>query len=245
MEERTYRQTMGSDLSHHFILAYKASDLWVGIGGVHNVLLLEKALAVRQRDMYEALEAYIDRKPIFLQSLNPLPVDAQAPVFIQDMYRAGRIAGTGPMASVAGLFAQKMAEYAIELGASNVVIENGGDLYLHGNEDLTVSVFAGKSSFTNRIALSIAKEEMPLAVCTSSGTVGHSFSFGKADALVVKGKEGAVVDALATIICNQVDAQNDVTALLERYIERPEIDGILAIRGDELVVVGQMKLKKI
>lgn len=245
MQERTYREWMGTRFPHHFLLKYQASDIWVGMTEVPQPEILECALIKAQKHLYNLLDCYIEARPEFHISLNPIAEDASAPELVRRMIRAGRTAGTGPMAAVAGTFAQSIVEQARSMGAMEAVAENGGDLFLDCKQDMVIAIYAGDSPFSNRIGLKIRAEEMPLSLCTSSGTVGHSFSFGKADAVVVKAVEGALADALATAIGNQIGKKQPMEPILEKYLDYEGVDGILAVRGDQLVVVGQMELTRI
>ncbi|QRN86748.1 UPF0280 family protein [Clostridia bacterium] len=236
---------MGKRFPHHFLLKHQASDIWVGLGEVQEPERLEISLKKLQKSLYTLLDCYIEVRPEFNISLNPIAEDPSAPAIVQTMIQAGKIAGTGPMAAVAGTFAQCIAEQAKCMGVAEVIAENGGDLFVDCAEDLVIAIYAGDSPFSNRIGLTIRATEMPISLCTSSGTVGHSFSFGKADAVVVKAKEGALADAMATAICNQIGESQPIEPILEKYLKYDGIDGILAVRRDQLVVVGQMLLTRI
>jgi hypothetical protein len=245
MQERKYREWMGKRFPHHFLLRHQASDIWIGLGEVNNLEELQTRLQRLQVELYDDLERYIDRRPEFLTSLNPLDEDATAPEIARDMIRAAQVAGTGPMAAVAGTLAQYIAKEARRMGANEVVAENGGDLFLDCASDLVIALYAGESPFSHRIGLMVRVPEMPLSLCTSSGTVGHSFSFGKADAVVVKSRDGALADALATSICNQIGESQPMEKILEKYHKLDDIEGIVAVRRDQLAAVGCMELTKI
>ena len=51
---------------------------------------------------------------------------------------------------------------------------------------------------------------MPLGLCTSSGTIGHSLSFGLADAVVILSKSAILADAAATAVGNRVKDKKDL-----------------------------------
>jgi ApbE superfamily uncharacterized protein (UPF0280 family) len=161
-----------------------------------------------------SIEAYIGSSPDFLNSLKPLPHDALAPPIVREMIGAGMAANVGPMAAVAGAIADHVGRDLLEY-SRNVIVENGGDIFMHCTSDIRVGIFAGRSALSNRIALKIRKEEMPLGVCTSSGTVGHSLSFGKADAVRVKAGTACLADAAATAIGNRVKDKTDIQTALE------------------------------
>ena len=122
--------------------------------------------------------------------------------------------GVGPMASVAGAIAEFVGN---ELSAysAEVIVENGGDIYLKSLEKRIIGVYAGESPLTGKLGLEIDGEDTPLGVCTSSGTVGHSLSFGKADAVIVLSKSATLADAAATAIGNLVAQPEDITRGVE------------------------------
>jgi ApbE superfamily uncharacterized protein (UPF0280 family) len=145
------------------------------------------------------------------------------------------------MAAVAGAFAQAVGEY-LKPYVRDIIVENGGDIYLHSNYDRLISVFAGKSRFSHKIALRIEAGESPLGICTSSGTVGPSISLGKADAVVIKGINAALADAVATGAANLVQNEGDVTKPID-YVRNIEgITGILAIKNDKLAAWGKIEI---
>jgi uncharacterized protein len=188
------------------------------------------------------LEDYISGHPEFLRSLTPLPEDTLAPLIVRRMLHAGREAGVGPMAAVAGAVAQRVAE-DLHSWSPFIIIENGGDCYLNLQEDITVGVYTGRDSpFADRIALRFAAVRFPLSICTSSGTIGHSLSFGRADAVTVVAKDAALADAAATAIGNRVRTGRDVGLGLEIARSISALEGVLIAIGDKLGAWGDIEL---
>jgi len=187
------------------------------------------------------LEDYIDRHRIFLTSLEPLPIDLEAPTIIQRMYDAGQVAGVGPMASVAGAISEyvgnKLLEYSRE-----VIVENGGDIFLATNAERNIGIYAGKSRFTNSFYLQIAPRNTPLGICTSSGTVGPSLSFGNADAAIVVAKSSTLADALATRLGNIVKEEEDIPQAIESLEGVNGLKGMIVIKGNKMGINGDLKL---
>jgi ApbE superfamily uncharacterized protein (UPF0280 family) len=122
------------------------------------------------------------------------------------MAEAASIAGVGPMAAVAGAVASFLGQV---LGSCSreVIVENGGDIYLRSAHERVVAVFAGDSPFSYKIGLRVKPEDTPAGICTSSGTVGHSLSFGNADAVVIKGESAILADAVATQAGNLIKSK--------------------------------------
>jgi len=209
--------------------AYKETDVLIKADSREAIEAAKKSI-IRHRN---ALEHYIARNPLFKISLEPVDVEAGAPKVVRMMAEAGRLAGVGPMAAVAGTLAQLAVEDAVAVGAKNSVVENGGDIFIHGNRPYTVAIHAGESPLSNKIALEIDAVRLPLGVCTSSATVGPSLSFGEADAVTVLAKSGALADAAATAICNETRGgpEDGIKAGLRRAKVVPGLSAALVIYG--------------
>jgi ApbE superfamily uncharacterized protein (UPF0280 family) len=190
-----------------------------------------------------SLESYITAHREFLTSLKPVVYDEWAPGIVRDMMRASVKAGVGPMAAVAGAMAEHVGRDLL-LHTRNVIIENGGDIYLKSMNDVSVGLFAGRSPLSGRVSIKVRKEEMPLGVCTSSGTVGHSLSFGCTDACCVKSASVALADAAATAIGNIVKSKKDLQNGLKTGMKIEGVLGIVIIIGDRLGVIGDIELVK-
>ena len=147
---------------------------------------------------------------------------------IRDRCEAARLAGVGPMAAVAGLISEKCGSLLARY-SDNVIVENGGDIWLKTKTVRQIAVFAGNSPFTYRIALEIGPEQTPLGICTSSGTVGHSLSIGKADAAVILAPSAVLADAVATATCNMVQKEDDLQKAAEFALSVPGVTGALVI----------------
>ncbi|NOZ76082.1 MAG: UPF0280 family protein, partial [Euryarchaeota archaeon] len=188
------------------------------------------------------LESYIRGEPFFLTSMVPMDVRPDAPRVVKMMAEAARRAGTGPMAAVAGTIAQLAAEAGVRAGAANVVTENGGDICIIGEMEFRVGLFAGRSPLSNTLALRVRPDDLPLGVCTSSGTVGHSVSLGNADAVTVISKSTPLADAAATAIANQVETRDEegVKAGIRFARGIEGLQGVLIIVEDILATHGRI-----
>ncbi len=236
MEPRTYRHWVESKDLVAFNVIVKESDLYI----LASVNLKRKAyrLVVKYRTI---LEKYIEQHPVFLTSLEPLSVSQDAPHIVKQMAEAGEKAGVGPMAAVAGAIADfvgtELATFSPE-----VIIENGGDIYLKSSGKRVVGIYAGKSPLTGKIGLEINGEGTPIGISTSSGTVGHSLSFGKADAATVIAESATLSDAAATAIGNLVKKPADITSAIEFGKTIAGVRGIVIIMGDNIGLWGRIKL---
>lgn len=193
----------------------------------------------RQR---EVLEAYLRRRPGFATSLTPVDVEADAPELVRRMAEAGRRAGVGPMAAVAGAIAQKVGEAAVAAGAREAIVENGGDVYLAAlGAPLRMAIYAGaEGAVADRLAFLVAAEDAPLAVCSSSGVMGHSFSLGRCELATVVAKDAGLADAVATLVANRVASAADLEPAMRRARSVDGIDGVLIVQDGRIGLQGRL-----
>jgi len=187
------------------------------------------------------LNNYIEKNPKFETSLKPVIVPENAPQPVQEMAQYAKKAGVGPMAAVAGLFSERIGRLLAE-NNSEVIVENGGDLFLKLRNEKTIGLYAGKNSpFTGHLGFRIIPQETPLGVCTSSGTVGHSLSRGSADVAVVLSSSSVLADAYATASCNMISSEKDLDKTAEWISSQDNISGFLAAKNDKIVTWGNVK----
>ncbi|MBM3499931.1 MAG: UPF0280 family protein [Armatimonadetes bacterium] len=232
---RTYRGLMQAPGLTAFTVVIEQTDLRI---------LAERDLtqeATRAaRIARRTVEAWIERHREFGTSLVPVDCPADAPRLIREMCEGARAAGVGPMAAVAGAIAQRVAEELASL-SPNVIVENGGDAFLIGDQDRTVSIFAGSSPLSHRVGLVIPAARLPISVCTSSGTVGPSLSFGRADAAVIAARSASLADAVATATGNRVREPGDLAAAVEFAASIDGVDHAIAILGDQMAAWGDLR----
>lgn len=149
-------------------------------------------------------------------------------------------AGVGPMAAVAGALAQWAVEFASQLGVDDCIVENGGDIYMASSKPVRVGIYAGKNSPFNALAFEIQAEEMPLALCSSSGKMGHALSLGCCDLASVVAKDAALADAAATRAGNLVQEDNSLQACLDQVMEIPGVTGVMLVRREEIGLAGKL-----
>ena len=187
------------------------------------------------------LSRYIEKHPDFLESMVPVPecIDPDAPDIVRRMHRASLLTGTGPMAAVAGVNAQIAAEKAVASGADEAIVENGGDIYIFSKREVILALHTENTVFADNLAVRIKPEIMPLAVCSSSGTMGHSKSFGRCDLATVVSVDAALADAAATQGCNMVKKEEDIQAALDKIMSIKGVLGILVIKNDKIGIAGR------
>ncbi|MHB8908331.1 MAG: UPF0280 family protein [Syntrophales bacterium] len=237
-EERTYRSNILKNYLTVFNVIVEESDLLIS----SDLYLHDAALSSIKRNR-AYLEAYIRSHSEFLTSLVPVEFDCFSPAIVRDMMTAAIRSNVGPMAAVAGAIAEHVGKDLLQK-SHNIIIENGGDIFMNCQNDIRVGIFAGKSPLSDKLAMIVKENEMPLSICTSSGTVGHSLSFGIADAVCVKAKSAPLADAAATAICNMVKSKTDVRRALNDGMKIENVLGIVVIIDDQLGVIGDIDLVK-
>jgi hypothetical protein len=235
--KRTYRSRVAPGDLISFEVQIRETDLQILAGKELRHEAGDAVLRYRSQ-----LEGYIARYPEFATSLTPIPLDPTAPPIVKSMLVAGQAAQVGPMAAVAGAMAEYVGLDLLAAGAGAVVVENGGDIYFCRNQESVVGIFAGGSPLSNRVGLRIPASLMPLGICTSSGTVGHSLSLGEADAVTVLAKDTALADAVATLVGNAVQPGQSLESALAKGPTVPGVLGVVIIRGEELGAWGEVEL---
>jgi ApbE superfamily uncharacterized protein (UPF0280 family) len=201
----------------------------------------EKAMAALV-EVRREIERYISFKPFFAKSLEPVEVGNTAAPIIRDMAKAAQLFHVGPMAAVAGAVAHHVGK-ALDSCCSHLIIENGGDIYIKSKSPISIEVYAGPDSpFTGKLRFQVDSKGKSLGVCTSSASVGHSLSLGKADAVVAIADRADVADAAATHIANQVKIKSDISTVLNRERKRGYLKGIIIVIEDRMGAWGDLTL---
>lgn len=184
------------------------------------------------------IESYILIDKNFMISLAPIDVLDYAPTIVKKMAKASSIMDVGPMAAVAGAIAEDVAR-GIANYSDTVVVENGGDIFIINQERLTVGIYAGDSLLSMKLGIELDAHPEGISICTSSGTVGHSLSFGNADAVTVLAHNGSFADVSATALCNMVKDEVDVEQVLNYARNFKEIMGLIIIINNKIGIIGE------
>jgi hypothetical protein len=224
--ERRYRNLAGIEGLVPFSVIVKETDLLIHAS--KNLEKIAKDLVLKERGF---IENYIACHPEFLKTLAPWRIESPAPAIVSEMARAGKKAGVGPMAAVAGAIAERVGNALLSY-SDEVVVENGGDVFIKTVTPLKVGIFAAGSPLSLKMGLLIDSSKKPSAVCTSSGTFGHSLSFGKADAVCIVSDSCPLADAAATAVGNLVKTKKDIEKAIEFGNNIKGVTGIVIIKGD-------------
>ncbi len=236
VKSKTYRNLVKSDELTSFQVMVKETDLIVSARKNLKAQAIDSILNHRG-----VIESYIDTYPDFITTLTPWTVSTPMPAIVRDMVNAGCSAGVGPMAAVAGAIAEAVGCDLLKL-SSEIVIENGGDVFIKIDRPTTVAIFANRSPMSLRLGLRINSMQDPVAVCTSTGTFGHSVSFGRADAACVVSRSCALADAAATAICNRVQTKADIQAAIAFGQKIEGVQGIVLILNEDVGLWGDLEL---
>ena len=243
-EERTYRAQFNSKRFKSFVVTHLETDLWIGVNPESFQPKMKKFALVKMKELREKFDNYIQTEPFFKKSLKPFNPSDLAPFEAKQMAAAAEKAGIGPMSAVAGLFAREVGEEILQnFSVNELVIENGGDIYVLLKDELVLSVFAGDSILSERIGLVVPPEKKKLGICTSAGTVGPSLNYGKADAVVVICEDILLADAFATAFGNKVKSPNDVEKVIKQSEKYPEILSLLIICEDKIGIRGDYEIR--
>lgn len=188
------------------------------------------------------IQKYIKYRPKFKESMEPLELDTEERGIIKEMFHCSNLADVGPMASVAGAIAEFVGRDLLDL-SQEVIVENGGDIFIKTDVERKIGIFAGKSPLNGKIFIKIKSKDTPLGICTSSGTVEQTFSFGKADACVIISKSTTLADAVATAICNKVKKSKDIRPALKFAHSIGGVKGALIILGKDFGAIGDIELE--
>lgn len=236
--DRAYRESMHPASGEvGFQVVVEESDLFIIAGEDIHEPVADFLRALRGR-----LQNHILFNPDFLSSLEPLPEDAKAPDFIRRMYAAGQICGVGPMAAVAGTIAQEVAD-RFSPQCPDIIVENGGDVYMYSTRERTVALLADPQGGAS-IGLRVEASQCPLALCSSSGRIGHSLSLGTGDLVCVLSRNGSLADAAATALCNLLGSEGDLEQVVgsAQELSGHGLLGVFAQYNDKLTAWGELEL---
>ena len=235
-QERVYRQEMNARGLFAYTVEIFESDLMI-----YTDQMLSKE-AHKWTEFYRnEIETYAHLKPEFIGALAPQICLKSASSLIQHMHQASAKAGVGPMATVAGCISYYVGRKLLE-SCREVMIENGGDIFLKSFTEKKIKIFAGDSPFSNKIALKVPPTPKGVGICTSAGKIGHSLSFGNADAVVIISEDVLLADAVATATGNRIKSKDNINEGIEFAKSIEGVQGIVIIVDDQIGLWGEIEL---
>lgn len=235
-EPRFYRHQISARGLTSWQIKVKETDLYIS-ASKKLIKEAEESILKYRRD----LEEFIGRQPVFATTFEPFDVSDPAPQIVKDMAAAAKEAGVGPMAAVAGAIAEYVGRDLLE-SCQEVIVENGGDIFMKTNRPRKIGIYAGSSPLSNKVGFTVEPDQTPLGICTSAGTVGHSLSFGRADAVVALSSNTCLADVAATAVGNQVKTAEDVKEAISLAQSIRGLKGVIIIKDDKMGVWGSIKL---
>ncbi len=234
-EERFYRLFCKKEFS--FEISYKETDLFISTDKALDKEEVRKIV----KNYYEEVASYIKTNPSFFSSLVPIDIDEQAPPIVKDMAFSSAKAGVGPFSAVAGAISWYVGRELLE-NSSEVIIENGGDLFLKINEDKKIGLYLGEKFSPSFITIKLKKKEKPFGVASSSSCIGHSLNFGNADLVTVIATDSILADSFATSFSNRLKKEKDIQKIIKEVKRLPFIEGIIIAFKNKLFLWGKIIL---
>jgi len=234
--KRFYRSWVSNTNLKGFSVQNKESDLFI----LADTILDKEAKTILDALRHD-LETHISRNELFAVILKPVETPALCSELIKVMCSSSKIYNVGPMASVAGAFSEQIGKELLK-SSRNVIVENGGDIFARSDKPLRLALYAGEDSpFSNNVLFEVDAKN-GIGVCTSSASVGPSFSFGHADAVVAVSDSTALADAAATAIANRIKSPDDVEKVINQEAEKNVLKGLIACCGDKIAFWGEIKI---
>ena len=243
--ERTYRgEHFDSPQRRSFSVCHKKTDLWISVDRSSYCDDMERYCIQAAAEMWHMMESYLATDTSYITSLTPYHPSEQAPNMLKRMSGVADITGIGPMSAVAGACSEYIANKLKEkFGYKEIIIENGGDIYAELLTDTDIAVFAGESPLSGKVGFSIPAKMSPIGICTSSGTVGPSLSFGKADAVMIICRDVLLADSYATAFANKIKTTEDIEPTMALIEKEPHIIAAIAIKDNKLGLYGSLPLR--
>jgi len=235
--KRFYRDWARAKDLHSLHVVAKETDLQI----FTNKPVEAKFIEERIRAYRWEIENYINKDHRFLTALKPIPVELNAAAIVKDMAEQSQKANVGPMSTVAGAIAEFLGKDLLKAGYNEVIVENGGDIFLKSRRVRKVGVYVGRSKMWNKLQLEIKPKDTPLGICTSSGTIGHSLSFGCADSVVIISKSTSLADSVATATANRINSKEDLQRALDFARSIKGVLGVVIILKNNLVTWGKVE----
>ncbi len=232
--KRTYRHYV-SDKLLNYEVSYKETDLLVSVCKDMKFEIFEYIRNLRAR-----LERYIEKNNNFLTSLTPIKLDKKAPEIARDMIKASAVADVGPMACVAGAFAQYTGEFILKQ-CKECIVENGGDIFLKLNKEPVIGIYTTNKYYKDKLKILLEKSNKPYGICSSSAKIGPSLSKGRADLAVIIAEDAIVADGLATKTANMIKAKDDIQKTIE-FVKQKNVLGCLFVKDDAMGIWGNLSI---
>jgi len=187
----------------------------------------------------DILHGKIAEDPFFATTFYPYKEDLSDDPLVRHMCRCSLLADVGPMACVAGAVANHAVTRMVEEGAAFAIVENGGDIALMIDRPVTVGLFTGDDRLKD-IAMQVQPRDGIFGICSSSGKIGPSVSFGMSDICTVISSDVLLADGCATAFGNLVKNGDDIASASERICSIPGVEGCVASVDGKVCLQGDV-----
>ncbi len=189
----------------------------------------------------EVIEAKIAEDPFFGITYDPYPPSEGDDPLIQRMCQSSVLAGVGPMAGVAGAVAEFAVSEAVKAGCGHIIAENGGDIAMYTDRTVHIGLFAGEKGFED-IALEVPATSGIRGICSSSGKIGPSVSFGSSGICTVFSGDTVLADCCATALGNMVTegTKEELAHACETVCSVEGVDGCICVCNGSMSVCGEV-----
>jgi len=243
---RDYRNNLNNERFNFFNIKYREIDLLIAIDKNSSVEKIKNETFQFVKDLRIKFDNFINQNPIFQKSLKSIGKLESNNKIINYLIKISKKVNMGPMAGIAGAFSEYTGKFLLNnYNISEIIIENGGDIFLNTLKNVHISIFAGKSLLSEKVGLKIKPEETPMGISTSSATVGHSVSFGKADSVTICSKDTVYSDFLATKLCNMVKKDSDIDLVLDIAKKDKKIESAVVIYNNKAGFIGKHEIIKL
>jgi len=201
----------------------------------------EQYLRMAQDAIFEAreiIESKVAEDGFFRITYEPYPVSQKDHPLIRRMCQASELSNVGPFAGVAGAVAVFAVEAMREAGASEAIVENGGDIAFLSDRTVPVGLFADHPVLRD-VAFNISSEGIT-GICSSSAKIGPSVSLGGSNVCTVFSDDVILADCCATALGNLVKDEDSLSGSLETIGAIEGVKGCLACVGDKVAMFGDV-----
>jgi len=211
----------------------------------------KKAIEAAKKEFYSdraILERYIQTHNEFQTTFSPIKVESESKI-INLMAKGAFVCDVGPMATVAGAFADLMLEVMKTKSSSNpnpaqvALVENGGEIAVDSEKDMKIALYAGDNTLNLNIGFLIEKKDCPMGIASSSAKIGHAISLGQSDVVTVFAKNATIADGAATKIGNLVkgeDIEQSIQQALARIDDIEGVNGAFICREEKIGYAGKI-----
>ena len=235
-QERFYQKDFSRQWNSYEVNV-KETELFVQSKGILDTSIIQSTVQALRSDV----EAYIERFPVFATGLSSFSLQEPAPRIVKEMIEKTSLVDVGPMASVAGAVAEYIGKELMSY-SPEVMVENGGDIFIAKRGDVVLGLYAGQESVINDFLISVHNKEAFFGVCSSSSVLGHSLSLGRADLVTVISPSVIFADALATKLANMVIEEEDIDKALEFSRTFSYTKAVVIVRKERIGLWGDIEL---